>query len=120
LEVSSQVHANAALPLEKEPPVPIGWEAGWATEPVWTLWRREHCWPYWDLNSDTSVFQPVASRYTDYAIPAPSRKCEILDVSQPYGPSWPVIGTALSFISQKIVLFIRISNPKINKIHHLN
>jgi hypothetical protein len=22
----------------KSPPVPIGWEAGWAPEPVWTMW----------------------------------------------------------------------------------
>jgi hypothetical protein len=27
---------------------------------------------YWDSNSDTSVVQPVASRYTDYVITAPS------------------------------------------------
>jgi hypothetical protein len=25
----------------KQPPVPIVQEAGWASEPVWTLWRRE-------------------------------------------------------------------------------
>jgi hypothetical protein len=28
-------HAPALTP-EKEPPVSIGWEAGWAPEPVWT------------------------------------------------------------------------------------
>jgi hypothetical protein len=26
------------------------------------------------------------------------RKCEILDISQPYWPSWPATGIALSFI----------------------
>jgi hypothetical protein len=33
------------LPLNsngKSPPVPIGWEAGWAPEPVWTRWLREN------------------------------------------------------------------------------
>jgi hypothetical protein len=29
-EVSDQLHAPAALPTGKEPPVPIGYEAGWA------------------------------------------------------------------------------------------
>jgi hypothetical protein len=26
----------------KEPPVPIGKEAGWALEPVWMVWRSEN------------------------------------------------------------------------------
>jgi hypothetical protein len=35
--VSGQRHAPAALlPPGKGPPVPIGQEAGWASEPVWT------------------------------------------------------------------------------------
>jgi hypothetical protein len=35
--VSGQRHAPAALlPPGKEPPVPIGQEAGWTPEPVWT------------------------------------------------------------------------------------
>jgi hypothetical protein len=40
MEVSSQLHALATLSLGKEPPVPIGYDAGWAQELVLTLWRR--------------------------------------------------------------------------------
>jgi hypothetical protein len=72
--VSVQLHAPAALPPRKEPLVPIGQEVGWTPEPVWTTWRRENSWPYQNSNSDPSADQPVASRYTDWAIPAPSEK----------------------------------------------
>jgi hypothetical protein len=37
MEMSDELHAPAVLPPGKEPPVPIGWEAGWTSEPVWTL-----------------------------------------------------------------------------------
>jgi hypothetical protein len=36
MEVSGQLHTLAALPPGKEPSVPLGYEAGWAPEPVWT------------------------------------------------------------------------------------
>jgi hypothetical protein len=65
--VSGQLHAPDALPLGKELPLPIGSQAGWAPEPVWTTWRRESSWPYRDSNTDPSVVQSVVSRYTDYA-----------------------------------------------------
>jgi hypothetical protein len=38
--VSGHLHAPAALLPGKEPPVPIGQEAGWAPELVWTIWRK--------------------------------------------------------------------------------
>jgi hypothetical protein len=34
------------------------------------MWRRENSWPYQYSNSDSLGIQPVASRYTDWAIPA--------------------------------------------------
>jgi hypothetical protein len=67
LEVSGQLHAPAALPPGKEPRVPTGYEVGWTPEPGWKTWRRENSWPYRVPNSDPSVVQPVASRYTDRA-----------------------------------------------------
>jgi hypothetical protein len=73
LEVSGQLHAPAALTPGKEPPVPIEQEVRWTSEPVWTIWRSENSWSHRDSNSDSSVVQPVVSRYTDYVIPAPRK-----------------------------------------------
>jgi hypothetical protein len=55
-------------PLYKQErkPVRILKEAGWATGPVWRV--REISPSPW---FDPRTFQPVASRYTDWAIPAP-------------------------------------------------
>jgi len=47
-------------------PVPIVQEAGWVSEPVWR--GAENFAP---PGFDPRTVQPVASRYTDYAIPAP-------------------------------------------------
>jgi hypothetical protein len=66
LDMSGHFHALALAP--------IGQEAEWAPEPVWTTWRRENSWTYRDSNSDPSVVQPIARRYMDYAIPAPGGK----------------------------------------------
>jgi hypothetical protein len=54
--------------------VTIGWEAGWAPEPDWTMWRSENSFPQWNTNSDPLVVQPAASRYTNCAISA--RQCK--------------------------------------------
>ena len=60
-----QHHAPAALIPGKDP-VPIVQDAGWVPEPVWI--GAEYLAP---PAFDPRTFQPVASRYTDYAIPAP-------------------------------------------------
>jgi hypothetical protein len=38
--VSGQLHTPTALPPGKEPLVPIGEEAGWASEPFWMRWWK--------------------------------------------------------------------------------
>jgi len=40
-EVSGQLHVLAALPPEKDPAIAVQQEAGWDTQPAWTLWRRQ-------------------------------------------------------------------------------
>jgi hypothetical protein len=41
LEVRGQLHASAALSPKKKLPETIVYEAEWAPEPIWTLWRRQ-------------------------------------------------------------------------------
>jgi hypothetical protein len=77
-EMSGQLHASATLRPGKEPNVLIGSEAGGAPDRVWTKWRL--FLPYRDSNSDLSVVQPVVSRYTDCAIPAPETISNDLEI----------------------------------------
>jgi hypothetical protein len=56
MEISGQLQAPVALTPGKEPPVPIGDEAGWAPEPVWTLRRREK---YCTARNQTRAVQNV-------------------------------------------------------------
>jgi hypothetical protein len=67
--MSGQLQAPAALPLGKEPLVPIGEEAGWAQS------QSERCGenflPYRDTISNPLVVQHIASRYTDCAVIKP-------------------------------------------------
>jgi hypothetical protein len=65
--VGGQRHAPAALPPGKDP-VPIVEEAGWAPGPVWT--GAENIAP--PQGFDPRTVQSVASRYTDWVIPAPN------------------------------------------------
>jgi hypothetical protein len=68
MEMGGQLHTPTALPQGKEPPVSIGYEAVWAPELVWTLWKREKSCT---AGNQTRAAQPVARRYTDCAIPTP-------------------------------------------------
>jgi hypothetical protein len=62
MEVSGQLHAPAALPPGK-PPVPSGYEAGWAPEPVWALWSGEKALA--PARNRIPAVHTVARRYTD-------------------------------------------------------
>jgi hypothetical protein len=64
--VCGQRHASAAFNPGKDP-VRIVQEAGWAPEPVWKGAENLAAPGF-----DPRTFQPVASRYTDCAIPAPN------------------------------------------------
>jgi hypothetical protein len=68
--VSGQLHAPAALPPEKEVPVPIGLEAGLTQSRSGQRGEDKIL----ELKG-LELRPPVASRHTDYAIPAPSFIC---------------------------------------------
>jgi hypothetical protein len=84
MEVSGQLHAPATLPPGKESLVPIGWEAGWATEPVRTLVKRKISSPYRDSNPPDHPARSLALYH--WAIPVPAPKLnEVLPVIQGVG-----------------------------------
>jgi hypothetical protein len=58
MEVSGQFHTSAA---EKDPPVSIGYEGGWASGPVWTRRRTEKS--LFASGNRTPAVQSVASHY---------------------------------------------------------
>jgi hypothetical protein len=62
-----QLQAPTALPKGKEPSMPMGKGARWAPKPSWTMWRREHSWPYRDSNSTPSVVQYVICKLAEIA-----------------------------------------------------
>jgi hypothetical protein len=72
--VCGQHHAPAAFTHGKDP-VPIVQEAGWAPEPVWI--SAENLAP---KGFDPRSFQPVTSRYTVGAIPAPENQVPNINI----------------------------------------
>jgi hypothetical protein len=63
MELGGHLHAQVALPTGKELPVPIGYETGWAPEPIWTLWNKEKSLA--SPGNRTPAVQPVVLPYTD-------------------------------------------------------
>jgi hypothetical protein len=64
MEESCQLQVPVALPPEKEPPVPIGQEVGWVLRASLEAVGRE--------KSLAPAVQPIARRYTDWAISGPN------------------------------------------------
>jgi len=54
---------DRTLPPGKGPPVPIGQEAGWAPEPVWTQRLEEKSFS--PPRDRTSIVRSVGKNYTD-------------------------------------------------------
>jgi hypothetical protein len=66
------VTPTTLYPRERTP-VPIGYEAGWASEPVWTWGQIKKSFvPVRDWNL---VIQSIVRLYTDWATPAPHKCC---------------------------------------------
>jgi hypothetical protein len=42
MELSAQIQTLSTLAAGKEPLVSVKHEVGWASDPVWTVWRREN------------------------------------------------------------------------------
>jgi hypothetical protein len=71
LEVSGQLHATAALPPGKDPRYPLDRRLGGPQSRSGRFGAEKILDPTGTRVLSPSVVQPVASRYTDYAISAP-------------------------------------------------
>jgi hypothetical protein len=65
--MSGQFHAAAALPLDKQPPVPEGWVYPKAS--LDAVKKRKIFCDCREPNPDFRAVQPVARRFSDSAIP---------------------------------------------------
>jgi hypothetical protein len=70
LKVICRLHAFAALPPWKEPPV-----LGGPPEPIWTIGRGENSWPYWTA-TPTSRSSNASSAAIPTELPRLSRPFE--------------------------------------------
>jgi hypothetical protein len=65
--MTSQRHASAVLRLGKEVPLSIKYEAGWASEPGLTLWRKNKFVPCRESNRDYPNVQPLGPLVCPYS-----------------------------------------------------
>jgi hypothetical protein len=81
--MSGQLGDPAALPLKKK--VPVGQEAGWVPEPIWTRWQREKSLPLVGTKSQSSCPQPTL--YTECATFFPNSYINKFKYRAPTSPS---------------------------------
>jgi hypothetical protein len=62
MEMGGKFRASAVVLTEKEPPVHIAEETGWASEPVWIMLREKSLAV---AGNRTPVVHPIACHYTD-------------------------------------------------------
>jgi hypothetical protein len=103
MEVSGQLHAPTALSPVKQPPVPIGKEAGRSPEPVCAPWRTQKSLALAEnriLIPPSSI--PQSSDYTNRAIPTPSMvvTSQNLTLQSSYNTRYANYGT--SHVAQRI------------------
>jgi hypothetical protein len=60
MKASGHLDATAALSPRIEPPVPIGYEAGWNPKLVWTMWRRNNLFPLPEIEPRFLGFLPCS------------------------------------------------------------
>jgi hypothetical protein len=74
--------SQSFYPLEKEPPISIGQEAGWAPEPIWMLWSREKSPALEELNPSHSAHKP--EKTTRHFFPIFTKYFKILLTFNPF------------------------------------
>jgi hypothetical protein len=93
MEVNCQLHAPDALPLRKVPPVSFEQEAGWASEKVWTLWRREKSLvPAGNRSAMSRMCSPWTGHCTELSLPLQYMR---------YADHWRLLGVFVLFNGTK-------------------
>jgi hypothetical protein len=74
LEASGQLHASAAFPPGKEPPVPIIQKAGWPQTGLDDV-QGEILFPCWDSNFNVSAAYPIANKMNIFPLYGQITEC---------------------------------------------